>query len=669
MKLRTKLCLLLTLGCLPFSSPAQTADDPYQALIKRDFGTAMNELAAIEKQIQGAKPEQYPQIEAKLIAVVDSAEATLPGKQFACQMLKTVGSAKCIPAVSKLLTDEKLSHMARFVLVGIKDAAADEALRKGLAQTQGNLRIGIINTIGDRGERSSLPALAGLLNDNDAANARAALNAVGKIGGTHGAALLQSAKPAAALKNDWAHAYLRCADSIAAAGDTTASEKIYGALFEGDYAMAIRAAAFPALTRTQKERAVPLIVKTLSSPEVMLSRAAATAVATVPGNAATRAFAKELSGLAPEGKVVLLQALATRGDAVGLTAAVNKLAGDENAEVRQAAIKALGRLGDASSIPVLMGTLKTEPEALKALVDLQGAGVTEALIQQAQAGDVAVRETTFNVLAQRKQVEALPAFRKAMSDGEPKIRRAAWKTMAAMGAQEDLPPLLEKLVAQKDASERDQIAEAVSEVANRMSDKGARSEPVLAAFAKADGDTKACLLPVLANIGGDKALEAVRGCLSAEGDVRKAALRALAQWSDAGAMPDLLKLAKEEKNKTDQIMALQGYIKMIPSINGSAAKVEAHRNAMELTSRPQEKFLVFSGLSEVRRPEALKLVENYLEDLALQREAYSAYEKIAEAIAGQQPTVAAEALQRVVDKATDNGLKNKAKKALDKIKK
>jgi DNA-binding FadR family transcriptional regulator len=65
----------------------------------------------------------------------------------------------------------------------------------------------------------------------------------------------------------------------------------------------------------------------------------------------------------------------------------------------------------------------------------------------------------------------------------------------------------------------------------------------------------------------------------------------------------------------------------------------------------------------------LKLIETYLDDPALQREAYSAYERIAEAIAGQQPAAAAAALQRVADKAPDNGLKNRATKALEKIKK
>src|SRR6266496_3608135 len=94
---------LALVGVLCPPAPAQNeTSDPYQALIKRDYGTASNELAAIEKEIQDAKPEQYSRIEDRLLAVIGAPDAAMPGKQFACQMLKGVGSLKCVPAVSKL---------------------------------------------------------------------------------------------------------------------------------------------------------------------------------------------------------------------------------------------------------------------------------------------------------------------------------------------------------------------------------------------------------------------------------------------------------------------------------------------------------------------------------------------------------------------------------------
>ena len=178
--------LVLLLGGMmaAASAPAQPrGGDVYQAIIQRDFGTASNELIAVEKEIADTRPEQYAPIEARLIAVLEAPGATLPGKQFACQMLRTVGSAQCVPAVSRLLTDEKLSHVARQVFQDLRDPAVDEALRQALARTQGDLRLGIVHTLGDRRNRSSLEAISALAAGADEATARAALNALGKIGG------------------------------------------------------------------------------------------------------------------------------------------------------------------------------------------------------------------------------------------------------------------------------------------------------------------------------------------------------------------------------------------------------------------------------------------------------------------------------------------------------
>jgi HEAT repeat protein len=413
-----------------------------------------------------------------------------------------------------------------------------------------------------------------------------------------------------------------------------------------------------------------MIVKNLSANEALLRRAAVAAVTAVPGNAATKAFARELAGLTPEGKVLLLGALATRGDAEGLTDLVNKLAADADPALRQAGIKALAKLGNASSVPVLVAALKdNRADATKTMIELKATGVMEALIKQFETGDATVREGVLTVLADRRQVEALPALRKAANDNDAQIRRAAYKALGNLGTAQDLAQLTELLLAKKDASEQDAVAQAMSAIGSRLPDQATRSEPVLQAMAKADAPAKVCLLSVLGTLGGDKALQAVRGALAGEGEVRKAAVRALSDWRDGAPMADLLTVAKEEKDKATQIMALRGYLKMVGPSGGNAdQKVQAYREALGLATRSEEKKLVLNGLADVNHVEALKMVEPHLEDASLQREAFIAYEKIAESLARRQPEAAKEALQRVVEKSTDNGLRNKAKAALDKIK-
>ena len=104
-------------------------------------------------------------------------------------------------------------------------------------------------------------------------------------------------------------------------------------------------------------------------------------------------------------------------------------------------------------------------------------------------------------------------------------------------------------------------------------------------------------------------------------------------------------------------------------LTGGKTKVQAYREAMNVATRREEKWLVLAGLAEVGQPESLKTVETYLDDPELNRAALTAYEQIAEALAARKSAVAEQALQRVLDKADDVELRKKAKAALEKMNK
>ena len=657
---------------------AQTAGaDPYQALVTRDYGTADAEMMAVEKEVESATPDQRPAVEAKLIAVLNNPAATMPGKQFVCQMLRIIGSDACIPSVAKLLGDEKLSHMARLVLQALHDPAADAALLQGLGQAQGNLKIGIIATLGDRHDEEALQALAPLLAGTDAAQAKSALNAVAKIGGVQGADTLAHAQVADSLKPDWARAYLRVAGELDTAGNTARSGRMFRSLLDGDYPSSVRAGALRGFAFQQKENAVPLIMKSLSSTDVLMKRAAVETIVVVPGHAMTAALGRQLEGLPAEGKVALLGPLASRGDSEGLTDPVNKLVGDNSPEVRKAAVRALAKLGNASSVPVLVAALKDEAldsDATKALLDIRGDGVVQGLIQQVDGNDAAIRPAVITILAQRGDTEALPSVRKALADNDPRVRSAALDALAVFGTQDDLQQLTNAVLTQKDDGERDHMGRAMASIGHRLPDKSTRCDYVLAALDKADSPAKVVLLTVVSTLGGDKALAAVRAGLTGDDNVHKAALRGLSNWPDPTPMPDLLAIAKNDTDKTNRILALRGYITMVGMFGmpgmpglGNAAKVADYKQALDLAERPDEKRQVLAGLGMVFNVDSLKTIEPFLDDPGLKREAYISYEKVAEELARPLPSIAREALQKVVDNSPNGESINKAREALRRI--
>jgi len=250
------------MGIAPSAGRAAEGD-PWQQVLKRDFGTCDEAMNAIREQVESAAADQKPALEAKLIAILESSEATMPAKEFACRMLRYVGSAKCIPTVAKLLTDEKLSHMARWVLQGVTAPAAEKALLDAMGKTSGNVRLGMIETLGERRGATSLSALARLLGGNDVATVEGALKAIGKIGGAQAADVVEKAKVAPAAKAMWCDTMLACAASLAAAGQKDRAEKMTQAIFDGDNPSAARVAAMSSLIASRKLDAMPLIMTAL----------------------------------------------------------------------------------------------------------------------------------------------------------------------------------------------------------------------------------------------------------------------------------------------------------------------------------------------------------------------------------------------------------------------
>ncbi len=96
---------------------------------------------------------------AALISILTDANSTEFQKAKACQRIGELGAKEAVPALSALLGNEHLSTYARYGLEPIADPSVDDALRAGLSKLNGNLLIGVINSIGKRRDAKAGPAL------------------------------------------------------------------------------------------------------------------------------------------------------------------------------------------------------------------------------------------------------------------------------------------------------------------------------------------------------------------------------------------------------------------------------------------------------------------------------------------------------------------------------
>jgi len=199
-----------------------------------DFGDSregLTKLSDIIRQTYG-EGDALKEIEKALVGVLES-DAKYAGKQYVCRELSIIGTDQSVPVLGTMLTDEKLSDMARYALERIPGEAADKALIKALPEAKGKAQIGIVNTLGERGCRAAAGAVAKLTGSSDQLLAGAAIAALGKIGGADAAAALSDAKSSAPdkLKMTVYDACLKCADQMVAEGQSAEARKMYQSLY------------------------------------------------------------------------------------------------------------------------------------------------------------------------------------------------------------------------------------------------------------------------------------------------------------------------------------------------------------------------------------------------------------------------------------------------------
>jgi len=211
-----------------------------------DFGQSRLPLTELSDKIRAAygKPDELKDIEKGLCAVLD-ADATYAGKQYVCRELSIIGTAQSVPTLSKKLTDDKLSDMARYALERIPGQEVDSALLVAIGKASGKAKVGIINSLGERRCLKAVSALSKLVGDSDKVIAEAAISALGKIGGDEAAGILAKAKDTASesLKMVVLDAYLKCADRYVAKGKKAGALAIYKDLYKQEYPQLIRTAA------------------------------------------------------------------------------------------------------------------------------------------------------------------------------------------------------------------------------------------------------------------------------------------------------------------------------------------------------------------------------------------------------------------------------------------
>ncbi len=594
--------------------------DVWQDIGGYNYGDEYNPCEQAEKLLQETPATQYRPIEDKLIAVLESNNSTQDGKSIACRFLLQMGTDRCIPAVSALLGDEVLSHYARLVLERLESDAADKAMRNVLSTAPDQVKIGILGSLGSRRDGRAVEQVSKLVASRNAAVAAAALEALGKIGGPEAARQLESARPPENLKPAQMRAMAACARSLPPADSVALCRRV----LDGSDKPA-RVAAMMQLAIADPAKALPIITKAIKGSDPEIREGAFSIVAETEDRKVTNAMAGLLGQLPDDRRAKLIVALGTRGDEAALRP-VSRYLNSEKNTVRFAAIKTVGKLGDAGVVRSLLEAAdspETSTAVARAVVGMKGYAVDAVLVDLLSQDNF--KTQAIEACVARGCNQAVPALLKLTQDEDSDVRKGAWAGLGSLASDEHIKSIMSIVLEIEDDADLSRAENAIKSILSRADNRSTCFETIASFYSRASEAKKLVILDLAAAVGDSNALNLVRrASKSSDKQISDAALRAMAKWPNESAAPDLLKLARNAPETVDRIVALRGYIRIAGLKTARLSdkkRVDMLKTAMDIATRTEEKKQVIGALQNVRSLESLKMLEKYLDHPQLQAEA------------------------------------------------
>ncbi len=655
------------LGDLPADDTPSTIVNrhkPFVDIIGYEYGKDRSALSFIENTLRTASPIRRATTEDRLIATISASEATVACKQFVCRMLRICGTEKCVPVLAPLLTDNDLSHMARYALQTLDSPRVNPVLIKMLRDAPTSLKVGIVGTLGARGVAAAVPSIIELLSSDDSELVSASLTALANIATPSAANALKKAKitgHAAELSD----ARLLCAERMVAVGNRAGAFAIYKSLFSPDQPSMVQIAAIRGLVLYDGERALPLVVNALKGSDNLLKKDMVRVIPDLPPGAdVTQKIAELLPQLNNDVQIALITALTARGDTAAASA-IADMAKRANEDVKETALRALGALGGTVAPQVLLSALRdgglagnVAEESLCLLNNTKLASILISALKK--ESDPKMSGRLIEILTVRGEKSALPLFLDELKHSSSLVREAAAGALGRMGSVSDMPLLLKALKNPTVTSaEKRELLKALASIATRAGDSGEAVHAVTDSMENADTKTKVALIGVLRVIGGTEALDAVRVELAGDvPELRKAAVRTMGAWKDDAPLSDLRSIAEASNNTTMRILAVRGCVGLLSNVSTrpERERVKLLADVMDFATRAEEKKAVLGSLQHIPCRAALDMAVKYEDDSELGNEARLARDKI---------RVAMRAKAAVTYKASASSRKSEAKNAID----
>ncbi len=604
---------------------------------------------------------------AALLQVIQSTETSDVDRANAFEKIGDVAGKDAVESLVGFLDDKTWSHYARFALQKMEGENVTEALLKSLDTLEGDLKLGVIGTIGRRRDPIAIAPLAKLLGDADVKVADSAAVALGWIGTTDAAAALTAAFGAekdSKRKESLASVLLLVGQRLAKTRNTQAAIDVFDLLRDAEIPKPCRIGATQSAILARGTQGVDLMVEQLKSSDPDCFQTGLAVSRVLPGDGATRSLTDSLDAdPSPTRQVLLILAMKDRGDKLALPAVLAKLKSDLQA-VQLAAVDAIGALGDGSSVPDLLSVANaaTTETVLGSLVALHGTDVNTALMKAVESPDVST--VAVQALGRRRAKEAVDLFFRLSEADSPAISREAIVALGMTVPQDRFLDLLVLLKTAESDTHKAAVQKAIHGAIFRSTQPDACAEALGAMIPRSSGTDREFLFEQVRTAGGARAVALMREFATGSDEaLQDAATKTLGLWLSADAAPVLLEVAQGDGKFA--IRALGGYIRIFRQFElPEAERVAMAAKALKVAGRSNERNAAIDAMTRFPCVGTFELALDQLGASGSEAAAATAVLTIARTVLDLDPEKGKAGLKRLIDANVSKSVTDSAKALL-----
>ncbi len=622
-----------------------------------------------------ARPGAVIEREALANVMVNTLEQTTlepTVRNWFVQQLGRIGAGESVPALAEMMKSEdiNLRDYARQALETNPDQSATDALLTELTSAEGSTwKIGLINSLGQRGAEAAVPQIVQALDDRDQGVAEAAATALGNIGDAASTQALMGVinDSSSPIYLEAGQGLIEIAQGMIAGGNSTRATRIFTALSESVDRMAsssselalsgIRSAAVIGRIMYDPVNAARIVASYVQDDDPRVQAAAVHAARVSPSTVSTSALARILSSAGAGAQVQLLGLLAERGETSTINTITGFVSSDDQA-VCLAAISALSAIGtEAAARPLLRvavsGDDVTAEAAQQGLAVMTGVGVEEFVKAQAATGNAGTRSVAIKLLGQRQTPGAAANLYGYAAESNEEISVAAFSALADVAIPDDINTLVEILGRTRGSEAMGAGIATLRIVLSQAEDKEAAARTLNTQMNRSNEAMRVSLLSTLDALGGSTALAAVNeAALSSDEAMRDAGIRTLSSWPDFEATGTLLEIASNPSTSlTHYVLAHQGVLRLIQSNNSvlQEDREELCLSAFDQARRDEERIQAISAMGSLASVRMGERLLEIAEGVALQAEAGMAALQVASSMLRSDEAAAQELAQAVLD--------------------